>query len=314
MTAHELRIGTRGSKLALWQADHVARALESAHPGLTVEQIVLKTEGDALQATPEKRLPSDQGIFVRRIQRALQENEVDLAVHSLKDLPTDSPDGLVLAAILPRHDPRDALVTPKRSTLAQLPRGARVGTGSFRRRTQIMHVRGDLVLQPIRGNVDSRIAKMLAGEVDALVLALAGLQRLGIDSVSIEPLDPQVCLPAVGQGALALETREDDERCRTLIRVLDDAVTHTAVTAERSFLRRLGGGCLAPATAYATVDGETLSLEAMVGSPDGVAIIGERERGSIGAAEMIGARLAERLFTAGADEMLERARRMAENS
>lgn len=311
MTSQRLRIGTRGSKLARWQSRHVAQVLESAHAGLSVEEIVLKTDGDLLQEAPERRSPSDQGIFVRRIQRALQENEIDLAVHSLKDLPTDSPVGLVLAAIMARHDPRDALVTRDRSSLAELRKGARVGTGSFRRHAQILHLRGDLDLQPIRGNVDRRIAKLLDGEVDALILALAGLQRLGVDSVSIEPLDPVVCLPAVGQGSLAIESRADDTRCRELVGVLDHPASHTAAIAERAFLRRLGGGCLAPATAYAQVDGEILSLEAMVGSPDGMAIIGERERGRTEAAEMIGARLAERLYSAGAEAMLERARLMA---
>jgi len=260
-----LVLGTRGSALALWQARHVAERLRRVHPELTIEERIIRTEGDIQQQAPLGA--SDVGVFVRRIEEALLAEEIDFAVHSLKDLPTTQPDGLRIAAVPRRHDPRDALISERGWSVDELPRGARVGTGSLRRRTQLLHRRPDLKLLPVRGNIDTRIRKLRDGEFDALVLALAGIERLGLRDVPLQPIDTERCLPAVGQGALAIETRDTDRRTTGLVAVLDDPVAREEVEAERAFLRRLGGGCLAPATGFARVADGWRELRAVVGDP-----------------------------------------------
>ena len=302
-----LIIGTRGSALARWQAAHVADLLRTRHRGLVLEERIVKSDGDLHESSPISGLGST-GVFVRRLEDALLGEEVDLAVHSLKDMPTDQPDGLMVAAALERHDPRDALVSREGWTIDDVPAGTVIGTGSLRRRSQLLHRRPDLEVVPIRGNLDTRIRKLQSGEVGALVLALAGLQRLGLDSVPVRPLDIATCLPAVGQGALAVEIREDDDRTADLVEPLNHAGTWTCISAERAFLRRLGGGCLAPASAFARIEGDRVYVEAIVGDPDGHSMLLEREHGKLECASIIGARLAERLLVAGAKRILAEAR------
>ena len=302
-----LTIGTRGSALARWQASHVAELLRTRHAGLVVEERIVESDGD-LQANRLISQLGVTGVFVRRLEAALVGEEVDLAVHSLKDMPTDQPDGLTIAAALERHDPRDALVSQEGWTIDDVPAGTVIGTGSLRRQSHLLHRRPDLEVVPIRGNLDTRIRKLQQGEVGALVLALAGLQRLGLDSVPVRPLDIGTCLPAVGQGALAVEIREADERTADLVEPLNHKGTWACASAERAFLRRLGGGCLAPASAFARIDNGRLHVEAVVGEPDGGSMLLERESGQVEYAPIIGARLAERLLVAGAQRILSEAR------
>jgi len=298
MARVNLTIGTRGSALALWQARHVADRLRRLHPGLTVQERIIKTEGDLQQQAPIG--PQDRGVFVRRIEQELVAGRIDLAVHSLKDLPTDQPPGLIVAAVPQRHDPRDALLTPEGQSFEELPAGTVIGTGSFRRRTQLLHARPELQTLPIRGNVDTRINKIDGKRYHAVVLALAGLERLGIDSTPYRPIDTAVCLPAVGQGALAIETREADSAVVEVVRTLNDPMAEAAVIAERAFLRRLGGGCLAPATAFGRVDGDAIVIDAVVGDADGVDLLRDRESGTSSSAASVGETLAARMLEAGA--------------
>lgn len=300
-------IGTRGSALALWQARHVAGLLRARHGDLEIEERIIQSEGD-LDTTGAIPSLGSTGVFVRRLEQSLLAGEIDLAVHSLKDLPSDQPTGLLVAAVPERHDARDALVAREACELADLPAGTLVGTGSPRRRAQLLHARPDLDIRPIRGNVDTRVRKLREGEVGALVLALAGVERLGIGGVGVRPIDPSVCLPAVGQGALAIEARVEDRGTRALVETLNHAASLAAVTAERAFFRRLGGGCQAPAGAFARFENERFVVEAVVADPDGRALLIERDTGSESAAHEIGARLAERLIVAGARRMLDAAR------
>jgi len=301
-----LILGTRGSPLALWQARHVADLLRGRHPGLEVVERIIKTEGDLEQTAPLGG--SDVGVFVRRIEQHLLAGDIDLAVHSLKDLPTEQPEGLAVAAVPRRHDARDVVLSREGLAFEDLPGGTLIGTGSPRRRAQLLHARPDLRTASVRGNVDTRIRKLSRGEFGAIVLALAGLERLGLTSVPYRPIDPAVCLPAVGQGALALETRTDDDRAREIVAVLDDADSRRAVAAERAFLHELGGGCLAPATGYATLLGQALTLRAVVGDADGERLMRDEERGPATDADAIGRRLAQRMARAGASQLLEASR------
>jgi hydroxymethylbilane synthase len=300
-------IGTRGSPLALWQARHVASLLRARHSGIEIEEKIIHSDGDLDQASPIAGL-GDTGVFVRRLEQALLLGQVDLAVHSLKDLPSDQPTGLLVAAVPERHDPSDALISQQGWTLSDLPEGARVGTGSCRRRSQLLHARPDLRISGVRGNVGTRLRKLKEGEFDALVLALAGVERLGIDDIEIRPLDSAICLPAVGQGALAIEARVDDRGTRELTEVLNHEASLAAITAERAFLRRLGGGCQAPASAFARFSAERLVVDCFAGDLDGRVLIEERETGEGAEAHTIGARLAERLLVAGAQRILDDAR------
>jgi hydroxymethylbilane synthase len=258
-----LRIGTRGSPLARWQAEHVAAALREAHPGLAVELREIRTHGDRDRNSPLATI-GGAGLFTKEIQVALLEDEVDVAVHSLKDLPTAGPEALVLAAVPAREDPTDALIAPRHGFFAALPPGARVGTGSLRRRAQLLHLRPDLEVVGLRGNVETRLRQALDGAVDAVILAGAGLRRLGLDGHVTERLEPPRFLPAVGQGALGLECRAADGRVRSLLAALDDAAAHACVCAERALLAELGGGCLLPLGAATSIVGETLRLDAAI--------------------------------------------------
>jgi hydroxymethylbilane synthase len=289
-----LRIATRGSKLALIQAELAASKLRAASPGLTVELVTITTAGDRDQSTP---LPEGEraGWFTSAIQDALLRNEADLAVHSYKDLPTKRPRGLVIAAVPVREDPRDALVSRERLGLRALPAGAVVGTSSPRRTAQLLELRPDMAVRPIRGNVDTRIAKVEAGEFDATVLALAGLRRLGLEPRADEVFGFEEMLPAPAQGALALECRTDDAATRALLAAIDDPALRQSVTAERMFLATIDGGCSFPAAAYAEHFGTTLKLNALIAA-DG-RIVRSKMAGPAETAGGLGKQLAEELMS-----------------
>lgn len=302
-------LGTRGSALALWQARHVAALLRAAHPGIEIEELILHTEGDR-RTEQALSLLGGKGVFVKEIEEALLEERIDLAVHSMKDMPTALPEGLGFAAVPRRHDARDALLTAEGGDLESLAQGALVATGSPRRRAQLLALRPDLRMIEIRGNVDTRVRKLKEGQCAAMVLALAGIERLGID-VPRAPLPLTVCVPAVGQGALALETRAGDARTRALVQVLDHPETAWAVAAERAFLAHLGGGCLAPAAAHAIVQDGALVLDGVVADPDGSCALREREAGPVAQAIALGERLASRLLAAGGSAILRQVREAA---
>ena len=300
-----LLIGTRGSKLALAQTTWVADALRAAHPGLDIETRIIGTRGDASQAA---NVPlssfAEKGIFAKELEAALQAGEIDLAVHSMKDLEHTLPDGLVIAAVPPREDPRDALVG---STLDALPLGARVGTGSVRRRALLLSRRPDLTLLEIRGNIDTRLRKWREGQYDAICLAVAGLNRLGLQENIAEILDPEWFTPDPGQGALAIETREAREETaegRRLTGKLRHLDSWLATVAERSFLKAIGGSCKMPVGALATIKGNTMTLTGMVASPNGKTIL----RGSVSLSDTfplgMGQQLADILMAQGAGRLL----------
>lgn len=304
-----LRLGTRGSPLALWQSRHVAALLGTAHPRLRVELVVVRTAGDASQRADVPLASGDgKGLFVREIEEAMLEGRIDLAVHSLKDLPTEPPPGLVVSAIVERADPRDGLLSVEGWSLKELPPETVVATGSPRRRAQLLHARPDLRMTDVRGNVDTRVQKLREGRFGALVLAMAGVTRLGIDSIPIRPIPVEISLPAPGQGAIAIEAREDDRSTRELLAPLDHAATSSAVRAERGFLAGLGGGCLAPAAAWGRLDGRRLLLDGMVGDPDGRRRLHDRVEGDPDAPEALGRELAILLLGRGGDAILSDAR------
>lgn len=298
-----VRLGTRGSALALWQARHVAELLAAAHPGLEVDVVVLKTEGDR---APDARFTAawGRGVFVKEIEDALRGGTVDLGVHSLKDLPTEPAQGIAMAATLKRADPRDALVMPHGASIEACPPGAVLATGSPRRRGQLLAARPDLRFVDVRGNVDTRIRKLLAGEFDALVLAAAGLSRLSVDRALWAEIPIAVCLPAPGQGAIAVEARSEDDRSGALAAALDDPDTAAATLAERAFLGALGAGCLAPAGALAVVTAGRLTIEAVVASPDGATVVRDRASGAPEDAASAGLAVAEQILAAGGDAIV----------
>jgi hydroxymethylbilane synthase len=295
-------IGTRGSKLALVQTHMVRDALLAAHPGLAVEVERITTKGDVVLDRPLSAI-GDKGLFVAEIEQALREGRIDLAVYSAKDLPAALPHDLAIAAFPRRADPRDALVSRARLRLAELPAGALVGTSSLRRACQLRSLRPDLRIEDLRGNVDTRLRKLREGQYDAIVLAAAGLERLGLAGEVAEYLDPRTMLPAVGQGVLAVEARAADEATAALLAPLDDSFARVAATAERAFLARIGGGCQVPVAAYAQLDGDTLILAGLIGARDGRSVRGELS-GAANDSTSLGARLAEQLLDAGGREML----------
>lgn len=288
-----VRLATRGSRLALLQTDLVAARLRNAHPGLEIEVVTVTTAGDRDQSTP---LPEGDkaGWFTTAIQEALLRGEADIAVHSYKDLPTKRPQGLVIAAVPMREDPRDALVSVSHADLRHLKRGAVVGTSSPRRTAQILELRPDLEVRPIRGNVETRIAKVEAGDFDATVLALAGLRRLGIESRADHVFGFEEMLPAPAQGALAVECRSDDSDTRALLATIDDAALRQVVTAERMFLATIDGGCSFPAAAYAEHFGTTLKLNALIAAD--ARIVRSKMAGQAETAGGLGKQLAEELM------------------
>jgi hydroxymethylbilane synthase len=300
-----LRIGTRGSPLALWQARHVAELLRAATPDLTSEIVEIQTAGDLVRDVPLAQLGGD-GAFTKALQQALVERRVDLAVHSLKDLPTFAVPNVTLEAVPPRGPIGDALVAKEHGSFTDLPVGAVVGSSSLRRRAQLLHRRPDLKVVDMRGNVETRLRKLMGPGLDAIILAQAGLERLNLAERITEILDSSWMLPAVGQGALGLECRADDARTRDLLRKIDDAKTHGAVLAERALLRGLGGGCQVPIGASASMEDGQLFLRAAVLSPDGRKRIVGSLSGTLGEPEVAGQCLAEDLLARGAGQLLGR--------
>lgn len=298
-----LIIGTRGSKLALWQANHVAERIHEQYPDieLTIKHVI--TTGDKIQDVPLSKI-GGKGLFSKELENQLLSGEIDLAVHSLKDMPTELPDGLVLGAITERIDAQDALISPKYGCLDKLPHGARVGTSSLRRKAQILNYRPDLIVVDLRGNLDTRLAKLDSQELDAILLAVSGLKRLGWDEKITQVLPVDICLPAVGQGALAIEIRSDDSELMTILDFIHHQETAAAVTAERAFLHYLEGGCQVPIGVYARVEDDRLMLDAIILSPDGKdkmqdSLTGQREEG-----KTIGETLAQRMYAAGGQRIL----------
>ena len=304
MNDRVLRIATRRSQLALWQAGHVRERLLAAHPGLRVELLALQTQGDRILDVPLAKI-GGKGLFVKELESAMLDGQADLAVHSMKDVPMEFPAGLGIGAILAREDPHDALVANAVATLDELPQGARVGTSSLRRQCQLRALRPDLRILDLRGNVNTRLRKLDAGEYDAIVLASAGLLRLGMGERIRARLEPAVSLPAVGQGAIGVEMRSDDVALRALLAPLDDADCGDCVRAERALNRALQGGCQVPIAGYAIIEsGGGLWLRGLVGSNDGRRIVRGEIRGARADAERLGAELAARLLADGADAIL----------
>jgi hydroxymethylbilane synthase len=298
-----LRIGTRGSLLAKWQAESVRKQLFSA-TGVEAEVVIIKTSGDKLQQAPLTQI-GGKGIFIKELEEALLDESIDLAVHSVKDIPTDTPSRLCFPAVCKRADVRDCLVAASGVTLATLRHGARVGTGSLRRQAQLLHLRPDLDFRDLRGNVDTRLRKVESGEYEAIVLAKAGLDRLGLSQRIVETLAPEVCMPAVGQGAIAVEARVKDTEAAELVSALHDAETTTAIIAERALLRAVQAGCQVPLGAWARMEREELVMEACVCSIDGVRQIKKRATGPAEQATQIGEALAQQLLDAGALDILQ---------
>ena len=298
-----IRLGSRGSTLALWQAEHV-RAEVERHTGRKVEITRIKTTGDMILDVPLSKV-GGKGLFVKEIEEALLSGRIDLAVHSMKDVPTDLPEPLGICCITLREDPRDAFLSVNFDRFEDLPKGARVGTSSLRRQTQLLGMRPDLSIGQLRGNLDTRIRKMEEGQYDAIILAAAGLRRLGWDGKIRQFLPVDVSIPAIGQGALGIEIRIRDEGTREAVAFLDDRETSLAVRAERGFLKRLEGGCQVPIAAHGTVNADAVSLSGLIGKPDGTLILRGSRSGPVLEPEAIGAALAEELLSRGGREILD---------
>ncbi len=305
MSTRILRIATRRSQLALWQAEHVRARLEAAHPGIRVELVPLSTQGDRILDVPLAKI-GGKGLFVKELETAMLEDRADLAVHSMKDVPMDLPPELGLGAILCREDPHDALVSNRFAALEALPLGARVGTSSLRRQCQLRALRPDLQILDLRGNVNTRLAKLDEGQFDAIVLAAAGLLRLGMEARISTLLPEEQLLPAVGQGAIGIEIRSDDAALRALLSPLHDEDAAVCVRAERALNHRLQGGCQVPIAGFAELDPlrATLRLRALVGRIDGREIVRGEISGARGEAESLGATLADELLGRGAARIL----------
>jgi len=300
----ELRIGTRGSRLALYQANWVKERLMETSPNLKVTLVKIKTTGDKIQDAPLVKI-GGKGLFVKEIEEALIQKRIDLAVHSIKDVPTEFPKGLHLSVITKREDPRDVFISREGRTLKELPQRAKIGTSSLRRQAQLLHFRNDFELIPLRGNLDTRLRKLKTMNLDGIVLALAGIKRLGFEENITEIIPTEISLPAIGQGALGIETRMDDKEVEDLIRFLNDQDSSIAVSAERAFLKKLEGGCQVPIAAYASIVGSILRIDGLVGTIDGKRFIRDHVEGSVGEAESLGIKLAEILLDQGAKGILE---------
>ena len=298
-----IRIATRKSPLALWQAEHVADALRAAHPGLQVEILGMSTQGDKILDTPLAKI-GGKGLFVKELETRMLEGDADIAVHSMKDVPVELPEGLHLPVIMQREDPRDAFVSNRHASLDELPEGAVVGTSSLRRHCQLADRRPDLQIRSLRGNVNTRLRKLDEGEYDAVILAAAGLIRLGFAERIRSPIDPADSLPAIGQGAVGIECRADDARVNALLAPLHHPDTADRVRAERAMNARLEGGCQVPIGGHAVLEGDTLWLRGLVGTVDGSEIVRGEIRGPRDQAEALGTALAEELLAHGAAEIL----------
>lgn len=300
-----LKIGTRGSRLAIAQSEWVKGKIEERYPDAHVELIRIKTKGDKILDSPLSRI-GGKGLFVKEIEDALLRREVDLAVHSMKDVPAELPEQLQIMVFPRREDPRDALVSLRYKKIEELPQGSSIGTGSLRRSSQLLFMRPDLNMVSIRGNVDTRLKKIESGELEAIILAKAGLNRLGFRDHIVSTLSPDKILPAIGQGALGLEIRRDDRETSDLLCFLNHQTTELTVRAERSFLKRLEGGCQVPIAGYGRLEGDRIILKGMVAELDGREIIKDEVSGPKGQPEDIGITLAEELLNSGADKILSR--------
>ncbi|EXF44196.1 porphobilinogen deaminase [Pseudomonas sp. BAY1663] len=301
--SREIRIATRKSALALWQAEYVKARLEASHPGLKVSLVPMVSRGDKLLDAPLAKI-GGKGLFVKELETALLENEADIAVHSMKDVPMEFPAGLGLYCICEREDPRDAFVSNRFDSLDALPPGSVVGTSSLRRQAQLLARRPDLKIQFLRGNVNTRLAKLDAGEYDAIILAAAGLIRLGFGERIRSSIGVDESLPAGGQGAVGIECRTADSELHQLLACLNDPATATRVTAERALNKRLNGGCQVPIACYAVLEGEQLWLRGLVGQPDGTLLLRAEGRAPAAEAEALGVRVAEDLLAQGAEQIL----------
>ena len=303
-------IGSRGSDLALWQANYVKTSLENLFPEDQFEIKIIYTTGDRVIDTALSKI-GDKGLFTKEIEAALLDGSIDMAVHSLKDLQTEQPDGLVIGTVCERETPNDIFISKSGGEINVLPRGARVATGSLRRRSQLLHYRPDLNIEEIRGNVPTRLKKFDESDLDGMILAYAGVYRLGLGERVSQLIPFEIMLPAVGQGAVAIEIRSDDQRTAAAVAKLNHQPTRTCITAERAFLRRLEGGCQVPIGAYATLTGESVTLEGIVGSLDGNVVFRESLSGKAEDADSIGTKLADSLIALGARELLDSSREQA---
>jgi hydroxymethylbilane synthase len=299
-----IRIATRKSALALWQAEHVAGLVRALPEVSGVELVPMSTRGDEVLDRSLQKI-GGKGLFIKELEIAMAEGDAEIAVHSMKDVPADMPDGFVLAAVLPRANPFDALVSGSISALDDLPEGARVGSSSLRRQAQLLAVRPDLRIEPLRGNVNTRLAKLDGGDYDAIVLACAGLERLGMSDRIAAQLTPKQVLPAAAQGVIGIECRSDHDALRTVLGQLEDATSKRTTTAERAVSRKLEASCQSPVASFATTDGATLTLESLVASPDGKQILRETIAGDPGEADALGRTLAARLLDLGAAKLLD---------
>ena len=305
MKVHKIVIGSRGSQLALWQANWVKAELERLHSNVDINIRVITTSGDKIQDVPLAKI-GGKGLFVKEIEEALLAKEVDLAVHSMKDVPMEIPAELVVSVITKRESPLDALISKNGERLINLPQGATIGTSSLRRSSQLLKYRVDFKIHPLRGNVDTRLRKVKTGNYDAIILASAGLNRLGWTSHITEEISEEILLPAMGQGALGIETRLDDTKTYDFISALNHKQTNYAVTAERALVGRLDGGCQVPIGAYAKIENNLISLKGLVASLDGKTIYTSENTGPVDDAINIGQELGSRLLKMGANEILEK--------
>ncbi len=299
-----VRIATRKSRLALWQAEYVADAIIRHCPNLNIELLPMTTKGDEILDRSLAKI-GGKGLFVKELEHAILTGEADLAVHSMKDMPAEMPDGLSIVSVMQREDPRDALVSERVDNISRLPEGASVGTSSLRRQSQLLHLRPDLDIRPLRGNVETRLKRIKEGKFQAIILATAGLNRLGLAHRISAHIDPAEMLPAVGQGAIGIQCRLDDRELIENLAALNHPATKSQVDAERGFSRQLGGSCQSPIAGHAVLDGDNLVLTGRVAMPDGSLIIEGRKSGKIDDAPRIGFELAQELLKQGADEILE---------
>ncbi|MEM4410009.1 MAG: hydroxymethylbilane synthase [Candidatus Caldarchaeum sp.] len=298
-----LRIGTRGSLLALWQAEYVKKLILEKFPEASVSITPIRTKGDKLRLAPFSEI-GGKGVFVKEIEDALLEGRVDVAVHSLKDLPSHLPEGLHLGGVAKRHSALDALCSREGAVLDALPRGARVGTSSTRRTAQLLAIRGDLRIEPLRGNVDTRLKKLRTLGLDAIVLAKAGLERMGLEGEITEVFPPERVLPAPGQGIIAMEARQNDSFTNSILSLIKDAKAEAEAEAERAFLARLGGGCQVPLGCYSEAEGEEIKIAGLIASPDGREVVRDTIAGSLSDRVSLAIELAERILAAGGDRIL----------
>ena len=299
-----IKIGTRASKLALWQANWVKSTLNENDPAQNIELVTIKTKGDKILDVPLAKV-GGKGLFVKEIEQALLDHRIDIAVHSMKDMPAEIPAGLCIGAIPEREDPADVLISKNGRLLSELPPGARIGTSSLRRGAQLLHARPDVVISPLRGNLDTRLRKLENEDLDAIVLAAAGVKRLGLENRITEFFDENLMLPAAGQGALCIEIRENDAEIEAIVTILEHPPTRTVVMGERAFLNRLEGGCQVPIAAHGKIEKNTFILSGLVASVDGKTFIKDIVSGPQETSEAIGIQLAERLISMGAETLVQ---------